>query len=98
MAKQLYVYLIYHRSDSLIQGEITSSDAATKSLNIKRAMMVGQAAPSVPVGHCSEATSRHTGILYVVFPGDFGSTDVGRFGRALGDLEFSEVSNMKSTE
>ncbi|KAJ5764943.1 hypothetical protein N7520_004502 [Penicillium odoratum] len=41
------------------KGGITSSDAATKGLKFKRALIVGQAAPGVPLWRCDEATSRH---------------------------------------
>lgn len=55
------------------QGGITSSDAATKGLNIKRALVVGQAAPGVPLWRCDERSSRHRGSPFVVFPGNVGS-------------------------
>ncbi|RAH79017.1 hypothetical protein BO86DRAFT_391307 [Aspergillus japonicus CBS 114.51] len=54
------------------KGGITSSDAATKGLEIRRAMVVGQAAPGVPIWRCDEPTSRHAGIPFVVFPGNVG--------------------------
>ena len=66
------------RSSSLSarqQGGITSSDMATKGLGFKRAMVVGQAAPGVPLWRCDEATSKWTGIPYVVFPGNVGSDE-----------------------
>lgn len=56
----------------LPQGGITSSDAATKGLNVKRATIVGQAAPGVPLWRCDEQTSRHRGVPFVVFPGNVG--------------------------
>ncbi|KAJ5091238.1 hypothetical protein NUU61_006108 [Penicillium alfredii] len=56
----------------IAKGGITSSDAATKGLNIKRATIVGQAAPGVPLWRCDEATSRHCGVPFVVFPGNVG--------------------------
>ncbi|KAF4253941.1 hypothetical protein KXV68_000978 [Aspergillus fumigatus] len=56
----------------IAKGGITSSDAATKGLNIKRAMIVGQAAPGVPLWRCDEPTSRHQGVPFVVFPGNVG--------------------------
>ncbi|EHK96582.1 putative Uncharacterized oxidoreductase ygbJ [Glarea lozoyensis 74030] len=59
----------------IAKGGITSSDAATKGLEIKRAMIVGQAAPGVPLWRCDEETSRHTGVPYVVFPGNVGGED-----------------------
>ena len=57
------------------QGGITSSDAATKGLNMKRAMILGQAAPGVPIWRCDEESSRHKGVPYIVFPGNVGGDD-----------------------
>jgi uncharacterized protein YgbK (DUF1537 family) len=57
------------------KGGITSSDIATKGLNMRRAMVVGQAAPGVPLWRCDEETSRHRGVPYVVFPGNVGGED-----------------------
>jgi uncharacterized protein YgbK (DUF1537 family) len=59
----------------IAKGGITSSDAATKGLGMKRALIVGQAAPGVPLWRCDEETSRHTGVPYVVFPGNVGGDD-----------------------
>ena len=59
----------------IAKGGITSSDIATKSLNMKRAIVVGQAAPGVPLWRCDEETSRHRGVPYVVFPGNVGGND-----------------------
>ncbi|OGM46743.1 hypothetical protein ABOM_005075, partial [Aspergillus bombycis] len=56
----------------IAKGGITSSDAATKGLNMKRALIVGQAAPGVPLWRCDESTSRHRGAPLVVFPGNVG--------------------------
>lgn len=68
------VLKITHRASmaNRAQGGITSSDAATKGLNIKRALIVGQAAPGVPLWRCDEQTSRHPGVPFVVFPGNVG--------------------------
>ncbi|KAK2055340.1 hypothetical protein LY76DRAFT_596144 [Colletotrichum caudatum] len=57
----------------IAKGGITSSDAATKGLKMKRARILGQAAPGVPLWRCDEETSRHRGVPYVVFPGNVGS-------------------------
>ncbi|PYH96686.1 hypothetical protein BO71DRAFT_448429 [Aspergillus ellipticus CBS 707.79] len=57
------------------KGGITSSDAATKGLNIKRALIVGQAAPGVPLWRCDEPSSRHAGVPFVVFPGNVGGEE-----------------------
>ncbi|KAL0941304.1 ketose-bisphosphate aldolase class-ii family protein [Colletotrichum truncatum] len=57
----------------IAKGGITSSDAATKGLRMRRARILGQAAPGVPLWRCDEDTSRHRGVPYVVFPGNVGS-------------------------
>ncbi|OBT93714.1 hypothetical protein VE01_08150 [Pseudogymnoascus verrucosus] len=59
----------------IAKGGITSSDAATKGLNMKRAMILGQAALGVPIWRCEEETSRHKGVPYIVFPGNVGGDD-----------------------
>ncbi|KAJ5673497.1 hypothetical protein N7507_002624 [Penicillium longicatenatum] len=59
----------------IAKGGITSSDAATKGLNVKRALIVGQAAPGVPLWRCDEPTSRHRGVPFVVFPGNVGGEE-----------------------
>ncbi|THC91897.1 hypothetical protein EYZ11_008649 [Aspergillus tanneri] len=56
----------------IAKGGITSSDAATKGLNVKRALIVGQAVPGVPLWRCDEPASRHRGVPFVVFPGNVG--------------------------
>lgn len=53
------------------KGGITSSDLATKSLGIKRAMILGQLLPGVPVWKTLEE-SKFPGIPYIVFPGNVG--------------------------
>lgn len=57
------------------QGGITSSDMATKGLNMKKATIVGQAAPGVPLWRCDEETCKYPGLPYVVFPGNVGGND-----------------------
>lgn len=59
----------------IAKGGITSSDAATKGLGMRRARIVGQAAPGVPLWECEEETSRHRGVPYVVFPGNVGGEE-----------------------
>jgi uncharacterized protein YgbK (DUF1537 family) len=56
----------------IAKGGITSSDAATKGLRMRRARILGQAAPGVPIWRCEEETSRHRGVPFVVFPGNVG--------------------------
>ncbi|KAL4861017.1 hypothetical protein BDV12DRAFT_208456 [Aspergillus spectabilis] len=56
----------------IAKGGITSSDAATKGLLMKRALIAGQAAAGVPLWRCDEPTSRHRDVPFVVFPGNVG--------------------------
>ncbi|SPO07185.1 related to dehydrogenase [Cephalotrichum gorgonifer] len=59
----------------IAKGGITSSDMATKGLRMKRAMIVGQAAPGIPLWRCDDEASKWPGIPYVVFPGNVGGED-----------------------
>lgn len=59
----------------IAKGGITSSDAASKSLRMRRAEIAGQAASGVPLWRCHEETSKHPGIPYVVFPGNVGQNE-----------------------
>lgn len=56
------------------KGGITSSDLATKALGLRRAMILGQALPGVPVWQAG-AESKWPGLAYVVFPGNVGGPD-----------------------
>ena len=53
------------------KGGITSSDLATRALSVKKALILGQIIPGVPVWKMDEA-SRFPNIIYVVFPGNVG--------------------------
>ena len=55
----------------IAKGGITSSDVATKGLEIARARVLGQILPGVPVWQAG-AGSRWPGMVYVVFPGNVG--------------------------
>lgn len=57
------------------KGGITSSDAATKGLGIRRAMVLGQAASGVPLWRCDEEGCKFKRVAYVVFPGNVGGND-----------------------
>ncbi len=61
------------------KGGITSSDVATGALGVRRALILGQAQPGVPVWQLGPET-RWPGLAYVVFPGNVGGPD------ALGQL------------
>ena len=56
------------------KGGITSSDLATKSLGVKKALVVGQILPGVPVWRLGPE-SKWPGLCYVVFPGNVGGAD-----------------------
>lgn len=56
------------------KGGITSNDTATRGLGVKRARVLGQIAPGVPVWRLGPE-SRFPGLPYVVFPGNVGTTD-----------------------
>ncbi|MCX8062957.1 MAG: hypothetical protein N3D16_10285 [Anaerolineales bacterium] len=55
----------------IAKGGITSSDVATKGLEIAQARVLGQVLPGVPVWQAGEG-SRWPGMVYVVFPGNVG--------------------------
>ena len=56
------------------KGGITSSDIATRALGVRRALVLGQIQPGVPVWRLGDE-SRLPGAPYVVFPGNVGSTE-----------------------
>ncbi len=56
------------------KGGITSSDVGTKALGVRRALVLGQIGPGIPVWRCGEE-SRFPGIPYVIFPGNVGSEE-----------------------
>ncbi len=58
----------------IAKGGITSSDIATKALHIRKAEVLGQIAPGVPVWKTGPE-SRFPGIPYVIFPGNVGQDD-----------------------
>lgn len=59
----------------IAKGGITSSDMASKSLGMRCATVVGQAAPGVPLWRCDEPTSKMPGLPFIVFPGNVGGED-----------------------
>jgi len=58
----------------LAKGGITSHDIAAKGLRVKRADVLGQILPGVPVWRCG-AESRFPDLIYIVFPGNVGSRE-----------------------
>lgn len=57
----------------IAKGGITSSDIATKALCVKRAFVMGQVKPGIPVWK-TDAESLFPGIPYIIFPGNVGET------------------------
>lgn len=55
----------------LAKGGITSSDVATQGLGVRRALVLGQILPGVPVWQLG-AEARYPGLVYIVFPGNVG--------------------------
>jgi uncharacterized protein YgbK (DUF1537 family) len=53
------------------KGGITSSDVATRALNVRRAWVAGQILPGVPVWRTGDE-SRYPNMAYIVFPGNVG--------------------------
>lgn len=56
------------------KGGITSSDVATQGLGVRRAMVMGQILPGVPVWKLGQET-RYPDMAYIVFPGNVGDDD-----------------------
>ncbi|MBQ4505863.1 MAG: hydroxyacid dehydrogenase [Firmicutes bacterium] len=56
----------------IAKGGITSSDIGKKALKVRRADVMGQIRPGIPVWRTG-AESRFPGIPYVIFPGNTGS-------------------------
>ncbi len=56
----------------IAKGGITSSDIGTKALKVKRAVVLGQILPSVPVWQLGEE-STFPGMPYIIFPGNTGN-------------------------
>ncbi len=63
----------------IAKGGITASDLATAGLGVRRAMVLGQIQPGVPVWKLGPET-RYPGLVYIVYPGNVGNH------RALADL------------
>ena len=63
-----------HARYIIAKGGITSSDLATKSLKVKRALVIGQILPGIPVWKLDE-NCEEPHMIYVVFPGNVGAED-----------------------
>lgn len=58
----------------IAKGGITANDVATKGLGVKRAIIVGQLQPGIPVWRLGEET-KFPNMHYVVYPGNVGAVD-----------------------
>lgn len=58
----------------IAKGGITSSDIGVKALKVKKATVLGQIQPGVPVWKLGEESS-FPGLPYVIFPGNVGNED-----------------------
>ena len=58
----------------IAKGGITSSDVATRGLGVRRALVLGQIQPGVPVWRLGDE-ARFPGMAYVVYPGNVGAPD-----------------------
>jgi uncharacterized protein YgbK (DUF1537 family) len=58
----------------IAKGGITSSDIGTEALGVRRAIVIGQARPGVPVWRLGPETP-YCGMPYVVFPGNVGEAN-----------------------
>ena len=56
------------------KGGITSSDIGTRALRVRRALVLGQILPGIPVWQTGPE-SRFSGVPYVIFPGNTGGPD-----------------------
>lgn len=76
----------------IAKGGITSSDLATDALNVRRAEVLGQIAPGVPVWRLGPE-SRWPELAYVVFPGNVGTADTLAQVRASLSLAYRDFGN-----
>ena len=58
----------------IAKGGITSSDVGTKGLSVRRALVLGQVAPGIPVWQTG-AESKFPGMSYIIYPGNVGADE-----------------------
>ena len=68
---QIVEKLKYQPRYLVAKGGITSSDIATLGLKVKKALVLGQVLPGVPVWQLGEET-KYPGKAYIIFPGNVG--------------------------
>ena len=57
----------------IAKGGITSSDVGTKALKVRRALVMGQISPGIPVWMTGKE-SKFPNMPYIIFPGNVGET------------------------
>ena len=66
---------IEHRPSFIVaKGGITSSDIGTDALGVRRALVLGQIRPGIPVWRLGDET-RYPNLPYIVFPGNVGGPE-----------------------
>lgn len=58
----------------IAKGGITSSDVGTKGLGVKKALVLGQVAPGIPVWKTGKE-AKFPNMSYIIFPGNVGGVD-----------------------
>jgi uncharacterized protein YgbK (DUF1537 family) len=58
----------------IAKGGITSSDVGTKALRVRRALVMGQVRPGIPVWKTGPE-SKFPGMAYIIFPGNVGEVN-----------------------
>lgn len=58
----------------IAKGGITSSDVGTRALHVRKAMVMGQIRPGIPVWKTGPE-SKFPNMPYVIFPGNVGTED-----------------------
>lgn len=56
----------------IAKGGITSSDVGTKGLGVKKALVLGQVSPGIPVWKTG-AEAKFPDMAYIIFPGNVGA-------------------------
>jgi uncharacterized protein YgbK (DUF1537 family) len=58
----------------IAKGGITASDVGTKALRVKKAVVMGQIRPGIPVW-LTGSESKFPGLPFIIFPGNVGEED-----------------------
>lgn len=78
----------------IAKGGITSSDIGIKGLKVRKAFVIGQAAPGISVWMTGEE-SRFPGLPYIIFPGNVGTDETLR--QIADNLAIEKEANWKES-